>query len=249
MSLFPKRSGFGGFSLKNLKLKTWGKFPPTREAENEERPWVKHWRWQAKAMCWLWQSQVRHLLGGEEKGTNVQRIWDIMHCLWDHKVPEKEMEKYCGNLFSHLCAFLLHAFLFHDETWVGSCSYNKKSQKKCWYDTYLLMKIEGPIGKMKMSLSFSSWVGCYSNWSYGSMIYGSMDPYGSSFVIHPSACVLLSIWFIEGSLPSDLHIKSESFFLRPYLRILCPGSSLALPISVWLIYQTKNGCRSCIWGN
>lgn len=29
---------FGGFSLENLKLKTWEKFPSTREAENEERP-------------------------------------------------------------------------------------------------------------------------------------------------------------------------------------------------------------------
>lgn len=43
-------------------------------------------------------------------------------------------------------------------------SYNQKSQKRHWDDTYLLMKIEGPIGKMMVSWNFSSWVGCYSNW-------------------------------------------------------------------------------------
>ena len=54
-----------------------------------------------------------------------------------------------------------------------------------------------------------------------------------SFFIHQHTYMLLSIWFRAAFFPSgSLYSKSDSL-LRSYLRILWPGSSLALPVSVW----------------
>lgn len=45
-------------------------------------------------------------------------------------------------------------------------SHSQKSKKRPRYDTYLLMKIEGHIGKVMISLNFSSWMGHCRNWCH-----------------------------------------------------------------------------------
>lgn len=206
-------------------------------------PWVKSWLSQAEAMWWLWQSPRRTLLGGKEKG-----IWDNMQCWWGNKDPEKATEKCCDSFLVHLCALL--SGTFHFLMWFKwtLVSYHQKSRKRCWHDTNLMMKTEWPIGKMTMSLNFFSWVGCYSNWCHGFRRNKQVIALKASTHVGPlSLCIIVfSIWFEADSLPSrSLHCKSDSYLLRPNLRILWPGSSLALSVFVWLIYQT----RCCIWGN
>ena len=128
------------------------------------KAWVKSWLEQTRAMWWLWQSQPRELLGGDEKGTNIERIWDITYC-W------RSLRKRWRIMVMTSSSICVHFYNAPFISWCGIIRvlglYSQKSQKRCWHDTYLLMKIEWPIGKMMMGLNFSSWVGCCSNWYHG----------------------------------------------------------------------------------
>lgn len=213
-------------------------------------PWGKSWPSQADAVWWRWQSPRRTLLGGKEKG-----IWGSMHCWWEHKAPEKAAENDCDSSLFHLCAFLSRTV--HFLMWLKWTLVLPSKESKEMLAWYVFADENRVIHRNDDDeLEFLSWVGWYSHGCHGfrrnkQMIALKASTNFQHDVDPLSLCIIVfSTWFGADSLPfRSLHCKSDSYFLRPNLRILWPGSSLALPVSVWLIYQTRCGWTSCIWGN